>query len=161
MTVYRQEDTQICPYITRGYNSTTVTSYWVRWRLTSLTIVYLTVYSFHENIKAPRHWPLSGKFTGDQWIPRTSASNTENVSIWLLPHPGLIMTTQIAKRGCFSGRDPISVLVKVKCNALSHSEFSPRFLTIDTPRLTRSGETWGVSCKCKLLKFCIVHWETV
>ena len=24
-----------------------------------------------ENIKAPRHWPLWGEFTGDQWIPRT------------------------------------------------------------------------------------------
>ena len=24
-----------------------------------------------ENIKAPRHWPLWGKFTGDRWIPRT------------------------------------------------------------------------------------------
>ena len=24
-----------------------------------------------ENIKAPRHWPLSGEFTGDRWIPRT------------------------------------------------------------------------------------------
>ena len=24
-----------------------------------------------ENIKAPRHWPLGGKFTGDRWIPLT------------------------------------------------------------------------------------------
>ena len=24
-----------------------------------------------ENIKAPRHWPLWGEFTGDPWIPRT------------------------------------------------------------------------------------------
>ena len=24
-----------------------------------------------ENIKAPRHWPLWGEFSGDQWIPRT------------------------------------------------------------------------------------------
>ena len=24
-----------------------------------------------ENIKAPRHWPLCGKFTGDRWFPRT------------------------------------------------------------------------------------------
>ena len=23
------------------------------------------------NIKAPRHWPLCGEFTGDRWIPRT------------------------------------------------------------------------------------------
>ena len=25
-----------------------------------------------ENIKAPRHWPLCGKFTGDRWIPHTN-----------------------------------------------------------------------------------------
>ena len=24
-----------------------------------------------ESIKAPRHWPLQGEFTGDRWIPRT------------------------------------------------------------------------------------------
>ena len=24
-----------------------------------------------ENIKAPRHWPLWGEFTGDRSIPRT------------------------------------------------------------------------------------------
>ena len=24
-----------------------------------------------ENIKAPRHWPLCGEFTGDRWITRT------------------------------------------------------------------------------------------
>ena len=24
----------------------------------------------NENIKAPRHWPLWGEFTVDQWIPR-------------------------------------------------------------------------------------------
>ena len=25
-----------------------------------------------ENIKALRHWPLCGEFTGDRWIPRTN-----------------------------------------------------------------------------------------
>ena len=25
-----------------------------------------------ENIKAPRHWPLCGEFTGDRWIHRTN-----------------------------------------------------------------------------------------
>ena len=25
-----------------------------------------------ENIKAPRHWPLCGEFTGHRWIPRTN-----------------------------------------------------------------------------------------
>ena len=35
-----------------------------------------------ENIKASRHWPLCGEFTGPRWIPAQMASNAENVSIW-------------------------------------------------------------------------------
>ena len=35
-------------------------------QITSLTIVYSTIYSgTYENIKAPHHWPLCGEFTGD------------------------------------------------------------------------------------------------
>ena len=42
-------------------------------QIPSLTIVYSTVYSGadQEDIKAPRHWPSCGEFTGDRWIPRT------------------------------------------------------------------------------------------
>ena len=42
-------------------------------QITSLTIVYSTVYSGADqrNIKAQRYWPLCGEFTGDRWIPRT------------------------------------------------------------------------------------------
>ena len=41
-------------------------------QITSLTTVYSTVYSDADqnNIKAPRHWPLCGEFTGGRWIPR-------------------------------------------------------------------------------------------
>ena len=41
-------------------------------QITSLTVVYSTVYSDANQwkIKAPRHWPLCGEFTG-RWIPRT------------------------------------------------------------------------------------------
>ena len=39
-----------------------------------------------ENIKAPRHWPLWGKFTGDRWIPPLRTSHAENVSIWWRHH---------------------------------------------------------------------------
>ena len=41
---------------------------------TSLKIVYWTVYTgeFKEKIKAPRHWPLCGEYTGDRWILRTN-----------------------------------------------------------------------------------------
>ena len=43
-------------------------------QITSLTIVYSTVYSVQikENIKATCHWPLCGESTGDRWIPRTN-----------------------------------------------------------------------------------------
>ena len=44
-------------------------------QITSLTIVYSTVYSGadqRKKNKAPRHWPLCGEFTGDRWIPRTN-----------------------------------------------------------------------------------------
>ena len=46
-----------------------------------------------ENIKAPRYWPLCGKFTETGEIPVQRASYAENVSIWwrhyvrsILPH---------------------------------------------------------------------------
>ena len=29
-----------------------------------------------ENIKAPRHWPVCGEFTGDRWIPRTNGQES-------------------------------------------------------------------------------------
>ena len=42
-------------------------------RITSLTIVYSTVYSGEDQRKhqTPRHWPLWGGFSGDRWISRT------------------------------------------------------------------------------------------
>ena len=43
-----------------------------------------------ENIKAPRHWPLWGKSTGDRWIPRTKDHNAENGSIWWRNHVHVI-----------------------------------------------------------------------
>ena len=39
-----------------------------------------------ENIKAPRHWPLWGEFTGDRWMFRTKGSSAENACIWWRHH---------------------------------------------------------------------------
>ena len=39
-----------------------------------------------ENIKAPRHWPLCGEFTGTGAFPAQRASYAENVSIWWRHH---------------------------------------------------------------------------
>ena len=43
-------------------------------QITNLTIVTQPFIQtqIKENIKAPRHWPLCGEFTGDRWIPRTN-----------------------------------------------------------------------------------------
>ena len=38
------------------------------------------------NIKAPRHWPLCGEFTGTGEFPAQRASYAENVSIWWRHH---------------------------------------------------------------------------
>ena len=50
-------------------------------QISSLTVVHSTVYSVadQKNIKASRHWPLWGEFTGE--FPAQRASNAENVSI--------------------------------------------------------------------------------
>ena len=57
-------------------------------QITSLTVVYSTVYSGPDqrNIKAPSHWPLCGEFTGTGEIPAQRASYAENVSIWWRHH---------------------------------------------------------------------------
>ena len=39
-----------------------------------------------ENIKAPRHWPLCGEFTGTGEFPAQRARYAENVSIWWRHH---------------------------------------------------------------------------
>ena len=57
-------------------------------RITSLMVVYSTFIQtqIKENIKAPRHWPLCGEFTGTSEFPAQRASYAENVSIWWRHH---------------------------------------------------------------------------
>ena len=68
----------------------TLTSQWPRWRLKSpasrlFTQPFIQT-QIKENIKAPRHWPLCGEFTGTGEFPAQRASNAENVSIWWRQH---------------------------------------------------------------------------
>ena len=58
-------------------------------QITSLTIVSSTVYSGanQRNIKALRHWPLWGEFTGDRWIPRKKGPLTRK----MVPFDDVIM----------------------------------------------------------------------
>ena len=39
--------------------------------VSQITVVSIVQAQANENIKAPRHWPLWGEFTGDWWVPRT------------------------------------------------------------------------------------------
>ena len=61
-----------------------------RWRLKSpvsqLFTQPLIQTQIKENIKAPRHWPLCGEFTGTGEFPAQRASNAENTSIWWRQH---------------------------------------------------------------------------
>ena len=63
-------------------------------QIISPAIVYSTVYSRADqrNIKAPRHWPLWGEFTGE--FPAQRASNAENVFIWWRHHVQEVVTSQ-------------------------------------------------------------------
>ena len=70
----------------------TVTSKWAWWRIKSpvsrLFAKQAIRAEIKENIKVTHNWSLWGEFTGDRWIPRTKASNAENVSIWWRHHDG-------------------------------------------------------------------------
>ena len=59
-----------------GSSFITMTSLWAWWYLKSpasrlITQPFIQT-QIKENIKAPRHWPLCGEFTGPRWIPRTN-----------------------------------------------------------------------------------------
>ena len=67
----------------------TMTSQWARWRLKSpasrlFTQVFIQT-QIKENIKALRHWPLWGEFTGDRWMPRTKGQK-------MFPFDNIIMS---------------------------------------------------------------------
>ena len=72
--------------------------------------------SIKVQIKAPRHWPLCGEFTGDRWIPRAKASSAENVSIWWRHHvlPGSSLWSAI---GRYISAVPEAVKVIISCVA--------------------------------------------
>ena len=59
-------------------------------QITSLTFIHALI---KENIKAPRHWPLRGEFTGTGEFPAQRSSNAENVSIWWRQMMRSIMST--------------------------------------------------------------------
>ena len=77
---------EISPFIT----AITLTSQWPRGRLRSpasrlFTQPFIQA-EIKENVKAPRHWPLCGEFTGTGEFSAQRASYAENVSIWWRHH---------------------------------------------------------------------------
>ena len=94
------------PTLVRQHPYITMTSYWAS-QITSLTVVYSTVYSGVDQRKHQSSASLAfvGEFTGARWIPLTKvpgefpaqkASNAVNVSIWWR-HNGI----EIEARGCW------------------------------------------------------------
>ena len=63
-----------------------MTSQWARWYLKSPASRLFAQPYIHArikgNIKAPRHWPLCGEFTGDRWIPHTNATYSDDDMTW-------------------------------------------------------------------------------
>ena len=83
-------------------------------QITSLTIVYSTVYSGTDqrNIGGPRHWPLCGEFTDDRWFPAQRASNAEKVYIWWRHHVVLPSAHNYQNALEFSSTDVTSLVIK-------------------------------------------------
>ena len=54
-----------------------------------------------ENIKAPRHWPLGGEFTGTGEFRAQRTSNAENVSIWWRHHEISFFGNRQRNNPCF------------------------------------------------------------
>ena len=69
--VSRRSLPRVCRYGLLYYNDVIMSA-----KASQITSVSFFTQSFvqaqiKENIKAPLHWPLWGKFTGDRWIPHT------------------------------------------------------------------------------------------
>ena len=75
-----------CTCIFFHYNDVILTT--ISPQITGLMVVYSILYSDADqrNIKAPRHWPLCGEFTGSGEFLAQRSSYAENVSIWWRHH---------------------------------------------------------------------------
>ena len=90
-----------------------------------------------EYIKTPRHWPLWGKFTGDQWTRRTS--NAENVYIWWCHH-GLCVCDRVGFSGkgggsscCIPGISLLDIVYSTSLTgACSEMEKLRKYTTVTT-----------------------------
>ena len=74
LTVYLVDESIMCTYhcdVIMSAMASQITSIWV------FTRPFIQA-QIKENIKALRHWPLWGEFTGDRWIPHTKSQKRGN-----------------------------------------------------------------------------------
>ena len=110
-----------------------MTSLWARWLLKSSASRLFTQPFIQgadqRNIKAPRHWPLWGEFTGDRWIPRTAGSYRGKVSIWWCHYRFRnVECTYSLHLGPWGKRPPCFITSTVSSNTNFGRYFSPRKL---------------------------------
>ena len=132
-----------------------------RWRLKSpasplFTQPFIRV-QIKENIKAPRHWPLCGEFTGTGEFPAQRASYAENVSIWWRHH---------VKTSEHHGMETLSALLTLCIDEGSTShEWIPRtkgqqsrtLVSLFLACISFQTENWVASCTniLELYLFCL------
>ena len=89
------QEADVQPHI-ENYHYNDVIMSTIASQITSITIVYSTFIQtqIKGNIKAPRHWPLCGEFTGTGEFPAQMASYAENVSIWWRHHDAVSKHTR-------------------------------------------------------------------
>ena len=82
---YQNRDIMHYTAITSRYNDVIMSA--IVSQITSLTIIYSTVYSFaNQRNKAPRHWPLCGSSQVTGEFSEQMASNAKIFSIWWRHH---------------------------------------------------------------------------
>ena len=105
-----------------------MTSEWARYRLKSpasrLFIQPFIQTQIKENIKAPRHWPLCGEFTGTGEFPAQRASYAENVSIWWRHHETKTIQVCWRQRRLSLWRPPLSLVKMIKAVIMIILQFS-------------------------------------
>ena len=77
---------------------------------------------FKDNIKAPRHWPLCGEITGDQWIPRTNGQYRRKSFYLMTSSCGIciVMSCYVCGRNRFQPCIPnLAILLKFILTCIS------------------------------------------
>ena len=137
----------------------TMTSQWPRWRLKSpasrLFIQPFIQTQIKENIKAPRHWPLCGEFTGTGEFPAQRAGYAENVSIWWRHHVTLSVVTP-------------QVVVMTTCDVTNDHNFGIK-VTIDHQWVAL--DSWGnvyvwecyvlYACGWQIMAIIVMAWQVM